>query len=64
MIKPGKHIDYYEKFCKKCIYEAVDEHDSPCVMCIGQFFRDRTFIHFKKAKEQEDGKSRSNLSVS
>lgn len=53
-MKPGKHIDYYEKFCKKCKHEAVDEHDLPCKECIDQFFRDhRTFMHFEKAKRKK-----------
>ena len=53
MSKPGKYIDCYEKYCSKCKHKEVDEHDSPCKECIDQFFKDRTFIHFEKAKRKK-----------
>lgn len=49
----GKEIDYYEKFCSKCINKDTDEHFEPCKECIQHFYDDwrnpkRTFINFKK----------------
>ena len=35
-----KMRDHYKKFCSKCKYKDVDEHDPPCKECANAFFDD------------------------
>lgn len=48
-------IDYYKKYCSKCIHKDVPETDTPCKECTDEFFKSsfesRKFPYFKRRRK-------------